>query len=392
MSIAYQGVLSRRRYVVLLVVLMSLFYFLQTTLRDARPSSWTITTPAVQTLELQTTPVDVSTPLPDTPSPPPLPGHPCLHRERANATLLMLARNSDLAGAMSSVSHVEDRFNKHCNYSWVFLNEEPFSDEFKREMSNMTNGSVSFGLVPKEHWYQPQWINEDLAKAGRDKMVEQNIIYAESVPYRNMCRFNSGYFFKHALLQQYRYYWRVEPDIEYFCDIPYDPFHFMQENDKIYGFTISFFEWQPTIPTLWANVKDFMAKYPQYVADDNAMNYLSDDGGETYNLCHFWSNFEIADMDFWRGPAYTAFFDFLESRGGFYYERWGDAPVHSIAVALFAPKTRLHFFKDIGYRHTPFQHCPQGPEWKANSCNCEQWNTLDYRDQSCIPRYQKLFQ
>ena len=33
-----------------------------------------------------------------------------------------------------------------------------------------------------------------------------------------------------------------------------------------------------------------------------------------------WSNFEIADMDFWRGEAYTAFFDFLDKSGGFYYE------------------------------------------------------------------------
>ena len=33
-----------------------------------------------------------------------------------------------------------------------------------------------------------------------------------------------------------------------------------------------------------------------------------------------WSNFEIADMDFWRGPAYTAFFKYLDSTGGFYYE------------------------------------------------------------------------
>jgi len=33
-----------------------------------------------------------------------------------------------------------------------------------------------------------------------------------------------------------------------------------------------------------------------------------------------WSNFEIADMDFWRGEAYQAFFDYLESKGGFYYE------------------------------------------------------------------------
>lgn len=33
-----------------------------------------------------------------------------------------------------------------------------------------------------------------------------------------------------------------------------------------------------------------------------------------------WSNFEIADMDFWRGEAYQRFFDFLDSKGGFYYE------------------------------------------------------------------------
>lgn len=33
-----------------------------------------------------------------------------------------------------------------------------------------------------------------------------------------------------------------------------------------------------------------------------------------------WSNFEIADMNFWRSPAYSAFFDYLDSTGGFYYE------------------------------------------------------------------------
>jgi Glycolipid 2-alpha-mannosyltransferase len=25
-------------------------------------------------------------------------------------------------------------------------------------------------------------------------------------------------------------------------------------------------------------------------------------------------------MEFWRGPAYTAFFEYLDSKGGFYYE------------------------------------------------------------------------
>jgi len=37
-------------------------------------------------------------------------------------------------------------------------------------------------------------------------------------------------------------------------------------------------------------------------------------------LTSVWSNFEIGDLDFWRGEAYSKFFDFLDERGGFYYE------------------------------------------------------------------------
>ena len=32
------------------------------------------------------------------------------------------------------------------------------------------------------------------------------------------------------------------------------------------------------------------------------------------------NNFEIADMDLWRGEAYTAFFNYLDHNGGFYYQ------------------------------------------------------------------------
>jgi Glycolipid 2-alpha-mannosyltransferase len=53
-------------------------------------------------------------------------------RHRANATLLMLARNSDVDGAVRSVREVEDRFNRKHRYPWVFLNEQSFSDDFIR--------------------------------------------------------------------------------------------------------------------------------------------------------------------------------------------------------------------------------------------------------------------
>jgi len=54
--------------------------------------------------------------------------------KRANATFVFLCRNSDLAGVVSSIRQTEDRFNRHHQYPWVLLNEEPFTDEFKESV------------------------------------------------------------------------------------------------------------------------------------------------------------------------------------------------------------------------------------------------------------------
>ena len=113
---------------------------------------------------------------------------------KANATMVMLARNSDLDGVIKSVRDAEDRFNRRAGYPWVFLNEEPFSDEFKkcvifclrlnalsyifpRRVTNIIQSPVEFGIVPRDHWFQPDWIDEDRASAARKKMVDDNIIY-----------------------------------------------------------------------------------------------------------------------------------------------------------------------------------------------------------------------
>jgi len=312
-------------------------------------------------------------------------------QERANATFVFLCRNNDVNGVVSSIQQMEDRFNRRYHYPWVLLNEEPFTEEFKERVKVLTDAPVHFGLIQPEHWYQPEWIDEDLARRGRLRMMEQGVIYGGSVPYRNMCRFNSGFFFHHELLKPYRYYWRVEPEVKFFCNLDYDPFKFMEEHNKTYAFTISLVEWEQTIPTLWQHVKDFVRDYPQYLSKDNALRFLSEDGGNSYNLCHFWSNFEIADMDFWRGEAYQKFFEYLDSTGGFYYERWGDAPVHSIAAALFSRKDQIHFFQDIGYRHDSIERCPSGQDWSKGRCSCDYRQTFDNHINSCLRKYTSLF-
>ncbi|KAI0358003.1 glycosyltransferase family 15 protein [Trametes cingulata] len=331
---------------------------------------------------------------PDAPSNSTALGHeqrPGADARRANAVLLMLARNSELEGAMASVKELEERFNRHFGYPWLFLNEVPFSNEFKQQISSIVSGSVSFGLIPPEHWYQPDWIDEDKASASRAQMVADDVVYGGSVSYRNMCRFNSGFFYKHPLVQPYKWYWRVEPNVHFPCDIDYDPFVYMEDNNKVYGFTITPHEWPKTVTTLWSAVKEFIDVNPQYLAANNSMEYLSLDGGVNYNMCHFWSNFEIANMEFWRGEAYSEFFDHLESKGGFYYERWGDAPVHSIGASLFAPKDQIHFFDDIGYQHDPLQHCPRdNAVRRARNCTCMLYRSYDYRLESCLRRWEQV--
>ena len=57
-------------------------------------------------------------------------------RHLANATLFMLARNSDVDSAVHSVREMEDRFNHNYGYPWVFLNEEPFSEGMSPRVIN----------------------------------------------------------------------------------------------------------------------------------------------------------------------------------------------------------------------------------------------------------------
>ncbi|KAL8941549.1 MAG: hypothetical protein Q9216_002181 [Gyalolechia sp. 2 TL-2023] len=308
--------------------------------------------------------------------------------ERANATFVTLARNSDLWEIIKSIRQVEDRFNRNYHYDWVFLNDKPFDDKFKAMTTSLISGKTHYGQIPKEHWSFPDFIDQDKAKKVREEMAEKKIIYGDSVSYRHMCRFESGFFFQHPLMKQFEWYWRVEPSIELYCDVGYDTFKFMRDHGKKYSFVLSLYEYVETIPTLWDSVKTFMKEHPEHIAEGNSMKFLSDDDGDTYNHCHMWSNFEIGNLDWLRSQAYTDYFNRLDQDGGFFYERWGDAPVHSIAAGLLLKKEEVHFFNDIAYYHVPFTHCPTGEQFKLDhKCSCNPKDNFDWKAYSCTSRF-----
>lgn len=327
------------------------------------------------------------------------------HPPRENATILMLVRNEEIEGALESIRSLEDRFNRDYHYDWTFLNDVPFTTEFKIATTAMASGKTQYGLIPVDDWNRPDWINDDKFTQCMKKMVEDNVIYGESISYRNMCRFNSGFFFRQELLMNYDYYFRVEPNVDYYCDFPYDPFKVLRERKAKYGFVISLYEYESTIPTLWDTVEDYIKEDngKDVHMDENHIGFLTDkekigrygpvtESHSNYNLCHFWSNFEVGDLNFFRSDRYLKFFNHLDQEGGFYYERWGDAPVHSIGLSLLLKQEEIIHFDEISYYHPPFNTCPTGNYARLDQrCTCDpdsEFN-IDILVHSCLMRWWK---
>jgi alpha 1,2-mannosyltransferase len=154
---------------------------------------------------------------------------------KTKAAFVTLIRNHEIWDIARSIRQIEDRFNRNYHYPWVFLNDVPFTDEFIQVTSALTSGNAQYGmssetlflvelfsfvkadcrvalivaLVPKEHWGVPEWIDEEKAKKAREDMQQRNIIYGGSLPYRHMCRFQSGFFWRQPVLDEYDWYWRV---------------------------------------------------------------------------------------------------------------------------------------------------------------------------------------
>jgi mannosyltransferase len=140
-----------------------------------------------------------------------------------------------------------------------------------------------------------------------------------------------------------------------------DPFLKMIEANKTYGFTIAVKELKETVPNIWRYASAYkrinnltsqglweMFVEPDSeedknkdVAEDDPSNprlpeeILQGDPsrasipdidpeameGEKYNMCHFWSNFEIARLSWFRSREYEDFFQMMDRSGGFWMER-----------------------------------------------------------------------
>eukprot|EP00755_Sulcionema_specki_P032996 Sspe_Gene.99914::Locus_74056_Transcript_1_1_Confidence_1.000_Length_1991::g.99914::m.99914/K10967/KTR1_3; alpha 1,2-mannosyltransferase len=245
-------------------------------------------------------------------------------------------------------------------HPYILFNNRPFTRGFRATVEKVLcrTGSVSFEVIPAAHWDVPDHIDRThlynrLRHYANDSLYT-SIPHMTSLAYRQMCRWFSGPFALHPALAPYDYYWRVDDDTKYFCSFPLDPILAVHAAGATLGYATAVLEIMATVPSLMTTILAYLQKHGRpfppraFLEGDNA----------TYTGCHVWNNFAIGSLKFFRSAQYQDLFAHLDRSGGFFYERWGDAPVQSLGVAALAPRPSMLFLEYVGYGHDQFYHTP----------------------------------
>ncbi|KAF5025776.1 hypothetical protein F66182_2109 [Fusarium sp. NRRL 66182] len=222
------------------------------------------------------------------------------------AALVSLVNEGDLPATLFSIEQVEDKFNNRYLYDWIFFSVQELGNEFKELTSNATNATCIFEVIPHENWSVPGLVDQPQVPTSQETNSDydsETLRPIASLPQIN--RWNSAPFAKERRLQDYEWFWRVEPGDE--------AAHHHGTQDEYES-------------TSWLN--------------EGFASWLSDIYGSS-----LYPTFEIGSLAFFRSPHHVAFFDHLDSAGDFQYRRVDDVPVHSLSASMFLPSQSVWNFR-----------------------------------------------
>jgi len=273
---------------------------------------------------------------------------------QAKACFLTLARgNTKGKATLARLIHNIDAMFAHAPAYPLVVFHEGMTPPTKHSLQELTARTLEFAEVTFE---VPSFISKD---ARRWPYPGGSYF---STTYRHMCRFFAVELYKQPVLDKYDWYMRLDTDSFLLAPYTKDPFQHMMNHGKQYAFNILFMQGQAIfLDKLWDTVA-------QYVKDEgikpaSTLRAFLENG--RYSGLHFWDNFEIGYLPFWKSEPVQKFIDYIDKSGGIYYHRWGDAELHTLTVALFMAGDKL-WYTDIPYQHYFYYRCPKNPSMREN--------------------------
>ena len=184
--------------------------------------------------------------------------------------------------------------------------------------------------------------------------------------YLDMCRFFTLMLPTHPILTLFEFYWRLDTHSFIFGATSIaDPFEIMQQQQIQYAFIMTNEEADNYAIDLWSTFHQFLQRH--CLKPSRAVRQTQTDWFGRYSLSIIFTNFAIANVSLWRHHSLVqAWLQTVDRSGGIYRHRWGDAPIHTLALAQFVERDRIVRLRYFGYFHRREYVCARGTD--ANLC------------------------
>jgi hypothetical protein len=189
------------------------------------------------------------------------------------------------------------------------------------------------------------------------------------IGYRRMCRFWFSGVFELEDVRRLSYLMRLDTDSELRCRPgSRDPFELMARQRAVYGYVAV----KTDHPMVAKNLTAFGAAYSRRVPPvRDAFYHFPPAAPVGCPAPMFYTNFEIMNVSWFAAPRAVAFARAVDATGQIFGNRWGDAPLRWLTLALFAGRGQLACFGgEYDYRHRgPQNHC--GLSFNISVAGCQ---------------------
>ena len=256
--------------------------------------------------------------------------------DRPKAAVYYLVQPSRIHSVLDSLKALDTYFNNRFRYPVIIFHERNFNADHRAQVKNITTSNLYFQLV---EFKIPDFIIQPFPKSNCKNV---------SIGYKHMCRFHSLCVYEQPIMKQLEYIWRLDDDSFILSNINQDLFRFMSDNDLVYGYTFVTNDGRRCVQHLWKTASS-------YIRENHIKTQFFNKWTEPKM---YYNNFEVSATKLWYSAEYNEYINMIDRAGGIYYNRWGDAPIKSIAVSMFVPENKTHCFCDVKYKHQKMHRNP----------------------------------
>ena len=246
-------------------------------------------------------------------------------------------KESELDNLVLSLTQLTTYFNGAYRYPIVVAHDLPFKAGVRQRVRDAATGAPSLTFVRVRNELPP-WLPKEEVPAT---------VLGFPVDYRYMIRWKAGLMWEMPELSSYEYVWMLDTDAFILGPISYDPFAVMAAKNATYGYIDVNVETPEVAGGLADCVEEYLADHPR-VRPTLLRKYKS---GGKWDGSKFYTNFQVARLDYGRSEGYRRFFDHVDRNGGIFRHRWGNDPFAFLAASILLRDDQIVHFDDVPYLH-----------------------------------------